>query len=256
LYCLALNQPEGAFQAREIALQRRAELTELMDDPNVNRAALAKSLRFIRRVNRYLGGTRAVMGHFQNWSHRWKKNQTITILDVATGSADIPLALLKWSHRNNFDLHIIGLDLHAVTLELAQQHIHQSWPNKNQPPIHLLRGDALALPFANQSIDYVTCSMFLHHLNDQQVAQAVAEMVRVARRGIVINDLLRSRPAQLGIFLLTLFADPIDKHDARVSVKKAWIRHEVEAWKLPANAPWLAYHEHIPARFTLAGERP
>jgi ubiquinone/menaquinone biosynthesis C-methylase UbiE len=221
-----------------------------MDDPDVDPGALATSLRFIRRVNRWLGGTRAVMGHVETFSRGWKRGEPLTFLDVATGSADIPLALLQWAKGRGFPLRIIGLDLHATTLELARRHVAQ-FPEGSS--IDLLRGDALALPFADRSVDYVMCSMFLHHLGDEDAARAVREMVRVAQRGVIVNDLRRTWFARAGIFALTLFAGPVDKHDARVSVEKAWVRGEVEAWR--EGAPWLVYHEHVPARFTLAGER-
>ncbi len=82
------------------------------------------------------------------------------------------------------------------------------------------------------------------------------EMLRVSRRGVIVNDLLRSHWARLGTQLITLFAAPIEKHDGVVSIDKAWTRDEVEQWKITAGAPWLTYHWHIAARFTLAGERP
>ncbi len=237
------------------SVRRRSELTEWMDEPGVNRADLAGSLAFIRRVNRYLGGTRAVMGHLRQWSARWSPLDTITILDVATGSADIPLAILQWARQRKLQARIFALDLHPTTLELAQEHVRNSWAFPEPPPLEFVRGDALALPFADRSIDYVISSMFFHHLSDESARAALREMLRVARRGIIVNDLLRTRFARLGIHVLTLLAGPIDKHDGRVSVQKAWTREEVEGWKTATGSDWLVYHHHVPARFTLAGER-
>lgn len=234
-------------------MRRCEELSELMDDPGVDREALATSLKFIRRVNRYLGGRRAVMGHLEKWSAGWKKGEVVTILDVATGSADIPLAILNWGRVRGFDVRVVGLDLHPTTLELAQEHARASWKLAEPPRLEFVRGDALALPLGDRAVDYVICSMFLHHLRGADAKRVVGEMVRVARRGVIVNDLLRTWFARAGIFCLTVFADRVDKHDARVSVKKGWRRGEVEAWR--EGAPWLAYHEHVPARFTLAGER-
>jgi ubiquinone/menaquinone biosynthesis C-methylase UbiE len=230
-----------------------------MDDPAVDPAQLASSLRFIRRVNRYLGGTNAILHHLHRWSQKWPPSAPITLLDIATGSADIPLALLHWARRTRHPLHIFALDLHETALRLAAAHIRTQPPAPGQfNPQHaitLLRGDALALPFPDRSIDYVLCSMFFHHLPDTLIPKALAEMLRVARRGIIINDLLRSPFARFAIHALTLFASPIDKHDARLSVQKAWSRPTVESWATSANAPWLRYHPHWASRFTLAGER-
>ncbi|HVV74239.1 MAG TPA: class I SAM-dependent methyltransferase, partial [Verrucomicrobiae bacterium] len=182
-----------------------------------------------------------------------------TLLDIATGSADIPLAILQWACRTRHPVHIFALDLHQTTLQLAAAYIRtqHAAPGGASPQhsITLLRGDALALPFPDRSIDYVLCSMFFHHLPDSLIPKALAEMLRVARRGIIVNDLLRSHFARLAIHALTLFASPIDKHDARLSVQKAWSRPTVESWATSANAPWLRYHPHWASRFTLAGEK-
>lgn len=236
-------------------MPREVQLTELMDDPRVDPAALAVSLRFIRGVNRYLGGTRAILTHLKRWSQHWAAEEPITILDIATGSADIPLAITRWAARTGHNLSVLALDLHPTTLALARDWVAAQSPRTPQP-IRFLRGDALALPLADRSVDYAISSMFFHHLTDEQALAALKEMLRVARRGIIVNDLLRTRFARFGIALLTLRADPIDKHDARVSVCKAWTRPEVEAWPERVAAPWLHYHYHAPARFTLAGERP
>ena len=58
---------------------------ELMDDPNVDRAQLEESLRFIRTVNRRLGGAAAAWNQLQGWSADWQGQQTIRILDIGTG---------------------------------------------------------------------------------------------------------------------------------------------------------------------------
>jgi SAM-dependent methyltransferase len=230
-------------------MRRATELSELMDDPLVPRAELETSLRFIRRVNRYLGGTRAVLGHVERFSRQWARGEPITLLDVATGSADIPEALLAWASRHRHRLHVIALDLHETTLAVAREWVPP------RPALTYIRGDALALPLADASVDYATCSMFLHHLTEEQALAAVREMLRVARRGVVVNDLLRGVLAYAGVTALTLAAPPIDRHDARVSVRKGWAPAEVRRWPGVLNAPFLRFRHHLFSRFTLAGER-
>lgn len=232
-------------------MQRQTHLTELMDDPNVDPGELADALRLIRGVNRRLGGTSAVLGHLSRWSVRWPKDQPITILDIATGSADIPEAICDWAAAHGKQVRILALDIHTRTLSIARE-----WTVARRAlPITFLRADALQLPLADASVDYATNSMFLHHLDDAAALASVGEMLRVARRGIIVNDLLRNIPAKIFIHLMTLRATPIDKHDARVSVAKAWTRQEVVSWGKAHNAPWLRYYRHLFSRFTLAGER-
>jgi ubiquinone/menaquinone biosynthesis C-methylase UbiE len=232
-----------------MVLPRHDQLTELMDEPNVDPAELAQALLFIRKVNRFLGGTSAVMGHLKKWEGTWPRDRVIRILDVATGSGDIPQAIVKWARATGRRVNVVGLDLHPATLNIARQ-----WVG-DDPDITFLQADALAMPVADGAFDVVTCSMFLHHLNEEQALQAIGEMLRVSRGGVIVNDLCRSRWAKAAIYLLTLFASKIDRHDARVSVAKGWVRNEVEKWPAVVGAEWLKYHGHAFSRFTLAGQK-
>ena len=78
-------------------------------------------LRFIRRVNSMLGYTRATLKHVEAFSRDWKPGERITFLDVATGSADIPRAIVRWGQRRGFDLRVTALDLHATTSRAARE---------------------------------------------------------------------------------------------------------------------------------------
>jgi hypothetical protein len=83
-----------------------------MDDAGVSDAELRKGLAFIERVNRWLGYTRATLSHLKQFSRTWEKGETVRIVDLATGSADVPWAILKWADRAGFDVRIVGVDLH------------------------------------------------------------------------------------------------------------------------------------------------
>ena len=80
-------------------------------------------------------------------------------------------------------------------------------------------------------------------------------MNRVARRGIIAADLLRRRRAYAWITLFTLAANPMVKHDARVSVAQAFTKEEILALRDRAGARFAQYHEHFAHRFALAGEK-
>src|SRR5215207_7384781 len=91
-----------------------------MDAPDVDTATLADSLRFIRRVNSLLRYTRATISHLERFSRRWRRGERVTMIDFATGSADVPLAIVAWARRRGFDVHVVGLDLHETTAALAR----------------------------------------------------------------------------------------------------------------------------------------
>src|SRR5260221_10659812 len=103
------------------SLSKRQRSAEWMDEPDVHPNELRRSLKFIQRVNRFLGYTRATIAHLDRFSRNWKPGEHIEILDIATGSADIPRAILKWADQRGFDVHITAVDLHARTLAIATE---------------------------------------------------------------------------------------------------------------------------------------
>jgi 2-polyprenyl-3-methyl-5-hydroxy-6-metoxy-1,4-benzoquinol methylase len=229
-------------------LSTRRREAEWMDRPDADVGALRASLRFIRRVNTLLGYTRATLSHLRRFSRSWTTGQTIRILDVATGSADIPLAILKWARRRRFDVHIVGADLHPITV--AEANLHRC------DRFSVVRADALDLPFADGSFDYALTAMFLHHLDDAEIVRALREMDRVARRGVIAADLIRNRRAYAWISLFTATADPMVRHDALVSVRQAFSRAEVLALGERAGLAYAGFFQHFAHRFVLAGEKP
>jgi ubiquinone/menaquinone biosynthesis C-methylase UbiE len=231
-------------------LTTRLREDEWMDAPQVEPAKLDRSLHFIRHVNTLLGYNRATIGHFQRISRRWSPTAQISILDVATGSADIPRAILRWARDGGFNVRIVGLDRHPVTAHIAREESRLA-----DMPIPVVRGDALDLPFADGSFDYVITSMFLHHLDDADVVRVLREMDRVAKRGILWADLLRHRRAYLWISLFTALANPMVKHDARVSVAQAFTREEVISLRDRAGISYAQYTAHFGHRFVLSGEK-
>jgi ubiquinone/menaquinone biosynthesis C-methylase UbiE len=220
-----------------------------MDAPDADSALVRKSLRFLRRVNRLLGYTRSTLHHLDRFSRSWSHGEPIRILDVATGSADLPRAVLRWADLRKFhNVRVVGLDLLAAIAAAALA-------QNPDPRIEIVRGNALQLPFDDGSFDYVTTSLFLHHLDDDDVVRVLSEMSRVARKGIIAGDLLRRKRAYLWIKLFTLFANPIVRNDGPASVAQAFTRDEVLSLRDRAGATFADYFEHPGHRFVLAGEK-
>ncbi|HEV2295768.1 MAG TPA: methyltransferase domain-containing protein [Tepidisphaeraceae bacterium] len=230
-------------------LAHRQREAEWMDEDEVDPRELRRSLRFIRWVNRLFGYTWATLSHLERFSARWKQGERIEILDVATGSADVPLAIVRWGERRGFDVRVVGVDLHAKTVEAARQATAQ------EPRIRIVQADALCLPFDHDSFDYTVCSMFLHHLSDDEAVVVLRAMGGLARRGVIAADLLRHRRAFAWIWLLTLAANPIVRHDALVSIRQAFSKPEVLGLRQHAGLGFADYHRHFAHRFVLAGEK-
>jgi ubiquinone/menaquinone biosynthesis C-methylase UbiE len=195
---------------------RRVDTPELLDADAGTLQEIERSLRDLRRINRFFGGRRttrllleSVIANSSAARHRSAgSNGPFTLLDVACGSGDN----IAYVRRRLADR---GTKLHVTSLDQSLSHLASVSGER-------VVGDALALPFRDASFDVVHCSLFLHHLDPEQVARFAREAARVARVAVVINDLQRS----LFHLLLNYVALPVfsrlTRHDAIASVRRAY----------------------------------
>ena len=204
------------------------------------------ALVFIRRVNRFLGGTRAVLWHFRRWSRSWKPGERIVVLDVGTGGGDIPRALARWGKDAGFDLRVVALDREPGCVRAAAREAGKD--------VAVVRGDAWHMPV--REVDYVMSSMMFHHLNDQDCIRLLGVFGSLARRGILVSDLLRRRRAWLWARVLSSLYGKLAANDAPLSVLRGFSLPEARGLAHASGLPWLHLDEFFGHRFTLAGERP
>jgi len=230
------------------SLNHRHRTHEWMDDPNANADQLRKSLAFIRRTNTLLRYTRSTLHHLTRFTQSLPALTPLKILDVATGSGDVPRAIVRWASKRKLDVRVTGIDLQSKT-------IHEASASSNNH-LHFLQADALNLPFADGTFDYAITSLFLHHLDEPQIVAVLSEMNRVSQRGIIAGDLIRSKRAYFWITLFTLLSNPMVRHDGRASVAQALTRPEILSLRDLAGVTYASYHKHFAHRFVLAGQKP
>ena len=227
------------------ALAHRALIPELMDDPAVDVHGLFAGLRYLERINLLPGGAGLMAGLLLAERDRWDPRERLRLVDVGTGGADVPRALVQMLARVGQPAQVTGVDLHARTLDYARERCAA------ERRVTLVRGDALALPFASGAVDYAVSTTFLHHLDDDQARRCLAEMRRIARRGVVVVDLERTRLAWLGIRIATMFSTPVARHDGPVSVQRAFRPDELLALARDAGLPEPRMSRHVPFRQAL-----
>jgi ubiquinone/menaquinone biosynthesis C-methylase UbiE len=217
-----------------------------MDEPGADPELVRQSLRYIRRINALLGYTRATLSHLHRLSRSWRRGEQIRIIDLATGSADIPRAILRWADRHRWDVLVVGVDRHPVTAATAAN---------VDPRLQIVQADVFDLPFEPNSFDYALNAMFLHHLDEPDILRVLSTMNRLSRRGVIVADLLRHYRAYGWISLLSAFANPMVRHDAKVSVGQALRKNEILALRDEAGLAFATYHRHFGHRFVLSGEK-
>jgi 2-polyprenyl-3-methyl-5-hydroxy-6-metoxy-1,4-benzoquinol methylase len=231
-------------------LARRARVEELMDDPAQDPRDLAVALHDLRMVNRLLGGWR-VLRRCMDEVLRPLAPGRYTVLDIGTGSGDLPLRLARWARGRGYRLQVLATDLHQTTLEHAREH------TAADPDVEVGWADATALHFADGAFDFVTCSTTLHHFEGDAAAGVLREMARVARRSIVVNDLRRSPAALWGARALALTAwrrSRLTRHDGPLSVRRAFRTEELREASERAGLRGARVRAHHPFRLSLVAE--
>ena len=200
---------------------RRSQQKEMMDLPDNPKEVLVGELRNLRILNRYLGGYRSVLSGLDRLV-RGRRLNRFSLLDVGTGSGDIPARITNWAEQRGIKASIVGLEPELVTARVAA--IRTQRQLNRRCGITVVRGDGMAPPFRAGSFDFVLASQLLHHFSEEKIVAQLQTWSCLARRAIIVSDLVRHPIAFHGIRLVTkLFTrNVMTRTDAPLSVKRAF----------------------------------
>jgi 2-polyprenyl-3-methyl-5-hydroxy-6-metoxy-1,4-benzoquinol methylase len=221
------------------ALPRAEGVTELIDEPGIALEELSANLRDLERLNYLFGGTRLILRHLRPMLRRAEPAE-IRILDVATGGADIPVAIVRWARRQGRRVRIVGIDKNPQMLRATKDRM------RRYPEVSLEIADALALPYPTASFDVVLCSLALHHFSYAQGVRLLGALDRIGRWGFIINDLVRSWHAYLLTWLAmrTFCRGRLVRHDGPLSIRRAYTLPELRAMVDEAGVGGVRIHPH------------
>lgn len=200
---------------------QRVDAPEILDSDACSPADVETSMRDLGRVNRWFGGVATTQKMIERVADACGVKQ-LSLLEVAAGSGEAPEIFRQRLARR-------GISLDVTLLDRARSHL----PKGN----HSVVGDALGMPFSDGAFDVVSCNLFAHHLDSQQLVRFVGEALRVCRRVVLINDLVR-HPVHLA---LVYAAYPIIRSrvawmDGVTSVRRAYVPEEIRKMIAPAMA--------------------
>jgi ubiquinone/menaquinone biosynthesis C-methylase UbiE len=199
----------------------RAEgVLEILDHmvPAADRAA---SLADIDRLNAWFAGHRLTLRALHELVARnGVTPRELVVVDVGAGTPGFARRLLRWARHTQRGARVILVDRDAAAFPA---------PSAEARAITRVVADARALPFRRGAVEIVTMSLTLHHLEREDAVRALAEMGRVARLGLVVNDLLRTRMSILLVWLATrvVARHPISRVDGPLSVRRAYSPDEL-----------------------------
>lgn len=209
-----------------------------MDRPQPVSAALISDLENLRTLNRYFGSYRLIRFFLRRWIRPGDK---LRIVDLATGSGDIPRLVIEFAREIGAQVEIDAVDFQESTIQIAQM------LSTDFPEIHYYCADIHQFG-ENESYDILLFSLALHHFSSDNAVRLLHRCCELSRGHVLVTDLCRGWTATIGVALLTtfLFREPMTRNDARVSAARAFSFAELE--NLANAAGWKGY-KHRTFRF-------
>jgi len=211
---------------------------ELMDRPQPVTAELVSDLRNLCQFNRYFGSYALITRFLQRWI---KPEAHLRMLDLATGSGDIPRLVVNHARKVGARMSVLAIDQQSSTLEIARSF------SVDFPEIEFRQGDVVSFEDDKQ-FDIVLCSLALHHFDESNAVKVLKRCRDLSRRFVLVADLRRGLLATVGVYLLTAFIyrESMTRYDARLSAARAFSFREFEL--LARRAGWTQFH-HRKFRF-------
>ncbi|SFI60086.1 Methyltransferase domain-containing protein [Kaistella treverensis] len=205
---------------------RRTDLEESMDDFSMDNESLVIALDDIARINQLLGGNSVTLEGVKKLIEDFPKDQTITIMDFGCGGGDMLRMLAKFGQENGLKFNLIGIDANEATIRHAEK-CSAEFEN-----ISYLAEDIFEYDFSKYKIDIALITLTLHHFKDEGILKIVNVILNLVTKGIVVNDLHRSRLAyrlfQMIIFIFRLKKMTAD--DGLISILRGFKREDLEKY--------------------------
>lgn len=200
---------------------------EMMDREQPLFAELDRDLERIRQLNRWFGSYRLILSFIRRWI---KPGGPLRIIDLATGSGDIPRLIVDYSRSIGAVVEIDALDHQPATLEIARE------LSVDYPEISYIDADILRWCPAGPH-DMALCTLTLHHFSDQDAVKVLQRCSELAARFVLVSDLRRGLFLKAAIHALTafVFREPMIRYDARLSVARAFSFSEMSDLALKAG---------------------
>ena len=201
---------------------------EMMDRPQPVLAELERDLVRIRQLNRWFGSYRLVLGFIRRWI---RPDEKLRVVDLATGSGDIPRLIVDYARQISAKVQIDALDWQPATLEIARK-LSVNYPEISYHEANILEGNSIA------AYDIALCTLALHHFSNEDAVRLLRRCREVSKRLVLVSDLRRSFSLIAGVYLLTtlIFREPMTRYDARLSAIRAFSFSEMR--DLATRAGW------------------
>ena len=201
----------------------RSSEMEIMDDFSMEGVLFRDTLDKLEIINRFLGGNSVTIKGLKKLLKNQSKNKTITIVDLGCGNGDVLRDVSKFGRKNNYSFKLIGIDANPAAIDYARE------LSKEYSELSFKTIDILSEDFKKQSYDVVLCTLFLHHLKNEELISFLKKTTENATIGLVVNDLHRHKLAYYLFKLIGFFIkNKMVRQDGLTSILRAFKRKDLE----------------------------
>jgi SAM-dependent methyltransferase len=232
-----------------MSLRERVRAPEVMDDPGLDPAEHRRALAGLARLNAWSRSAAILWPAIRCVAE--SLGRPVRVLDVASGAGDVPIDLGQRAYRAGVPIEFHGCDVSPVAVADATDRARQT-----RVDVAFFRHDALRDPLP-AGFDVVTCSLFLHHLADEDAVRLLAAMRAAAARLVLVNDLARSRFGFALAWAATrlLTRSRVVRIDGPRSVRAAFTPAEALRLAERAGLTGATVERRWPCRFLLSWRR-
>lgn len=234
------------------SLKARHREPEWMDQPDIEAGLHHHALAALRRLNRISRTAHSLWRPIQRLAEE-DRGRPLRVLDLASGGGDVARGLAKLAVRAKLAVEVDGCDISPLAIRHAQERADRDGLSR----VRFFTQDVVRddLP---REYDVVCCSLFLHHLAEDDAVRVIKKMAAVARSLVLIDDLRRSPQGYalvwLGCRLLT--RSPVVHVDGPLSVRAAFTLGEAARLAEEAGLVGFRLVKRWPQRFLLSWRKP
>ena len=201
---------------------------EMMDRPQPVSPELEHDLERLRQLNRWFGSHRLISTFMRRWI---MPGSQMRVVDLATGSGDIPRLVVDHARKIGAQIEIDALDQQPATLEIARS-LSAEYPEISFHAANILEWDCA------ERYDIALGSLVLHHFSNDDAVSVLRRCRELSKRFVLVSDLRRGFLLRAGVYMLTavIFREPMTRFDARLSAQRAF--SFVEMRELAIQADW------------------
>jgi 2-polyprenyl-3-methyl-5-hydroxy-6-metoxy-1,4-benzoquinol methylase len=231
-----------------ISTKNRSDQREIMDDFTLEGKHLRENLDILATINKWLGGNQITLNGIKKLVDGLSKDKKIRIVDLGCGNGDLLRRISKLGAQLGYNFDLVGIDANKDSINYAKK-LSEGYEN-----ITYLQLNIFSEEFKAYEYDIALLTLFLHHLNNEEIIENLNHLKLKAKLGIVVNDLHRNKIAYFLFSIISVFFNnKIVRNDGLVSILRAFKRSELEyfakelnikseiGWRWAFRYQWIMY---------------